>query len=286
MKKIMKFKSLKSDSKAVAGIMVAVLLVGLFFSIIAFIQSVYVPQWMSDKESENMDDILDQFSSLKSSVDLLILTGQKQNPVSTRIKIGTKELPFLFSQRSFGNLDLLPNGFSINVSYLEGGSLDYHVFNLGSLKYSSLNNYYIQKSCIYENGAVILSQSSGEALIMDPDISVSDQKMTLNLVGLCGFQNYSSLSGYGTYPIKTEFSFNDIWFYQTVKSINFTTSNSKTWKKLINDSLKDTTLDYYNGDYEIIDYSDGFGIIFHVDGFSADVEINYIKTKVTPGWTI
>ena len=86
--------------------------------------------------------------------------------------MGVKELPFLFSQRSYGSLFLLPNDFSINITLLNG---EWYVYNLGSMKYSSSNNYYMQRSYVYENGAVIASQSSGEALLMEPNIYISNE---------------------------------------------------------------------------------------------------------------
>jgi hypothetical protein len=284
MKKIIKLKNLSANNKAVAGVLVAVLLIGLFISIIAFIQTVYVPQWMENKEIEHNDEVLDQFTNIKSSVDLLTVTGQKQKPISTNIKMGTKELPFLFSQRSYGSLQLLPNDCAINVSYINGGSDDSQLFNLGSLIYTSYNFYHIQKSCIFENGGVILSQPSGEVMIIEPDMYASNDKITMNLVGLCGFDKFTSISGYGTYPVKTEFSFDDFWYSRNVTKISFITSHAKAWKLLVNDTLLDKLV--YKTDFEIDDTDEGFDLLFlDPDGFSVDLSINYIKIKITQGWT-
>ena len=68
---MIKFRSLKDADDGVAGVIVAVLMIGLLVSGMGFIQSVYVPQWMEQKEAEHMDNVAIQFSQLKYSIDTL-----------------------------------------------------------------------------------------------------------------------------------------------------------------------------------------------------------------------
>ncbi len=286
--KYLKFRNFGNEQKAVTGIVVALLLIGLFFSIIAFIQTVYVPQWMTQKEAENMDSISDQFSNLKSSIDLLTVSGQNNKPISIPIKMGTKELPFLISQRSHGNLEILPNEHSMEINYMcaDTGTPQFVKYNLGSLKYSSLNNYHIQKSYIYENGAVILEQSSGETMIMSPSLYGSDEKLVFDLIGLCGMDNKTSITGFGTYPVKTEFSHSDFSNWTHVFEIKVETSKPQIWKTYFDYVMNETNLDYANGDYIInVDTLNNEVIIGISGGFPLELTINYIKTKITPGWS-
>jgi len=61
-----KLKSIKYSNEGAAGMVAAVLLIGLLFSFIAFIQAVYVPQWMEQKEAEHMEQVAIQFTQFKS----------------------------------------------------------------------------------------------------------------------------------------------------------------------------------------------------------------------------
>ena len=57
----------KKDRKklAVAGVIEALLLVALASIILSTIQLVYIPQMMEEREAEHMDEVSNQFSSLK-----------------------------------------------------------------------------------------------------------------------------------------------------------------------------------------------------------------------------
>ncbi|MEF8878835.1 MAG: hypothetical protein V5A64_00395 [Candidatus Thermoplasmatota archaeon] len=287
MQKKYMFRSL-ADQKAVTGIIVAILLLGLFLSIIAFIQSVYVPQWMENKEAENTDEVLNKFTNLKSSIDVLTVMNQKRKPISTPIKVGTKELPFLVSQRAYGSLQVLPNDFKINVTYNTEGESIYRVFNLGSIKYTANNNYYMKKSVTYENGAVITTQDSGSYMSMTPTVYAtttseeSSKKISFSLIRICNFKP-QSISGFGTYSIKTELISNESWNTSTATELDFETSHPKNWKKSINGTLEEAGLIYGSSeDYIFTDTEDGFKLEFHSE-LEVDVEIYNIKTTITSG---
>ena len=64
-------KNFKDSQYGAAGIIVAILLIGLFFCVLAFVQSTYVPQWMEQKEAENMEEGANKFSQLKFAIDTL-----------------------------------------------------------------------------------------------------------------------------------------------------------------------------------------------------------------------
>jgi competence protein ComGC len=66
----MKNKKLIKRKDAVAGVIEALLLVALAAIIISTIQLVYIPQMMEQRESDHMDDVENQFSYLKSVIDL------------------------------------------------------------------------------------------------------------------------------------------------------------------------------------------------------------------------
>ena len=102
-------RKLKNSDEGVVGIVVAVLLIGLLFSVVSLVQTVYVPKWMEQKESEHMDEVAVQFSQLKYAIDTHSATEQINNPISAAITLGSRELPYLMSTRAFGHLEILEN---------------------------------------------------------------------------------------------------------------------------------------------------------------------------------
>ena len=106
----MKLNKLKETDNALVGIVVTFLLIGLIVSVVSIVQTVYIPKWMQQTESEHMDEVADQFAQLKSAIDIQGTIGTMQpvhTPISTAITLGSRELPFLKSTRAFGSLGIL-----------------------------------------------------------------------------------------------------------------------------------------------------------------------------------
>lgn len=273
----------KNSEEGVAGVVVALLFICLFISFIAFVQTVYVPQWMSEKEAEHMDQVANQFSQLKSTIDILSMTKQQDNPISNLITFGSKEMPFLSSVRSYGSLVILPNDCRIKISDNNSESVSYI---LGSIKYTSKNAYYIDQSYILENGALILNQNSGDIMTVRPTFSVVDMNdLSFNIVKLTGIEGKTSASGYGTYPIQTKFSSSAFSMIQHVKQITVFTSYENAWSNYFNDSLLNSELDYSISEATT---GDGLTITFF-DTENAklpDLSLNVIEVEIqiALGW--
>ena len=99
-------KFIKSNS-GVVGIVVAVLLIGLLVSVVSLVQLVYVPKWMKQKEAEHMQEVAAQFSHLKFAIDTQSYGEQSDTPIGTSITLGSPEMQFLLSAKSYGNLEIL-----------------------------------------------------------------------------------------------------------------------------------------------------------------------------------
>ena len=240
MKWIKKSRTFKNSNEGAAGIVVAILLLGLFISMIAFVQSTYVPQWMEQKEAEHMEQVATQFGQLKFVVDTLSISENTYTPVSSPITLGSKEMPFLSSQRSYGKLNLIQSDFKIEIGC--GGSARDHAFQLGSLEYSSNNAYYIDQKHIFENGALIISQSSGSFISASPAFSFAqnefstqdpadNNKITLNLIRLKGINGKNSASGFGTFSIQTKFISSEKLDTLCIKNITIYTKYTDAWKE-------------------------------------------------------
>src|SRR5512136_2524116 len=98
--KRIKMRSIQTKDEEVAGIVVAVMIVGLVLAVISIIQTIYIPKWMEAREAEHMGVVSDQFSQLKFAVDTQIAL-KENTPVSTSITLGSRELGFFISNKAF-----------------------------------------------------------------------------------------------------------------------------------------------------------------------------------------
>ena len=132
-------RHITEDSTAVVGIVTSILLVGLFISIFAIIQTVYVPQWMEEIESEHMNVVSGQFSQMKFAIDIQLHgTNQSVNPsISSPIRLGSEKIPYLLSTRASGTLCVHESCTTIFV----GNESHSQSFVLNGIRYQSQNNY-------------------------------------------------------------------------------------------------------------------------------------------------
>lgn len=273
---VIKFKNLKNSDDAVVGIVVAVLLVGLALAVIAMIQTVYVPQWLEQKEAEHMHEVSNQFAHLKYALDMLAVVEQN-NAISTYITLGTNELPIFGTGRTFGSLEILSD--SCNVAVVnDTNSLN---FSLETIKFSSGNSYFVDQSYIYEAGVLILSQSDASTLNGKPLLSVSNfTNLSLTIINISGADGKRYAGGFGTYSIYTEFLSSDIYTVNNVTSINVTTFYPNAWRIFFNS----TSLKYSGLTYQIKD--NGNGITVEFSGFLGNLYLKVvaISVQIAPGW--
>ena len=217
----MKIKKLRSSNEAVVGIVVAVLLIGLTVSVIALMQTQYVPKWMKQKEAEHMEEVMGQFTRVKFAIDTQVASAI-ETPIATTITLGSKELPYLVSQRSYGQLEILSgyndgsgsdSGFRFQITTdnktYDTNDINGDVSGIDTIQYSSSNAYYLDQSFILESGAFITWQSDGYDFTIKPPIKIEDNGndvLTINLVDTKGIGGKIQASGYGTTAIMTEYS--------------------------------------------------------------------------------
>jgi hypothetical protein len=191
---------MKDNKNGQVGIIVAILVISLFVAVIVIIQSYYVPQWMEDKEADHMDVVANQFASLKFSVDLQAMAGS-DIPITNSITLGSKELPYFMSSRSFGSLRITPSSgsnFMVSLTPVSG-----------------------RQEEIYQPGAA----SSGEIEYVNELI-----KLDLHIVGFSGGEIFNtSINGgthvevrvYGTNPYRISLKTingTEVLFNQTIAS--------------------------------------------------------------------
>ena len=284
-------RKIKNSDDAVAGIVVAILLVGLFVTIFSIIQTVYVPQWMEEKESEHMGEVTSQFAYLKFATDVQLYSPTNSNlSISVPITLGSDKIPYLLSERSYGDLDILSGSSVVTIK----NSTNSYIYNLGTIKYSSRNSYFVDQTFSYETGAVIISQYQGDFLSLSPFFSVNNSQMiniSFTLVNISSVGSKTSANGYSTTSILTKYlsSSDQTVTISNITNITINTSYPSSWKSYFNETLEDEGLDYgLSSDYWITYSEDDNWIILHFNtsenSNSLDLSIKKISAQITPGW--
>ena len=161
---------------AVAGVIEALLLVALVSIIISMIQIYYIPQSMEQREAEHMDEVENQFSYLKSVIDLQSLV--KENvAISSPVTLGSRELPYFVTARAVGRLEI------IDIDYTDDKIVTDSISGvpLTSIKYSAYNSYFLNQFYILEGGCVILKQPDGETVKVEPSIIVENRSSEIRI---------------------------------------------------------------------------------------------------------
>jgi hypothetical protein len=233
--------------------------------------------------------VSDQFSQLKFSIDTQI--ALKENvPITSSITLGSRELGFFMSNKAFGRLALLSNGWAYRITRTAG---DTYEDNFGILRYTSENAYYLNQAYNYEIGGVILNQTQGAVFIIKPEFSAlynsstRQADLSLTCIDLISNDEKTSISGYGTYPVRTEFITTTNNTITLVQSLAIITPSPSIWFNFLNSTLSDTDL-VWNSDYTITKSSDQVKVTFNYPALT-NVILNFekiqIATQITYGWT-
>lgn len=245
-------KNLRKDREGVAstvGTIMALLVALTFLSVIV---NQYVPVWQKESEATHMNTALGQFGNFKSNVDAQILSarvsqasGETYIPVEayTAIQLGVEGVP-VFSNPSNGRLtgsgDVAP--WTVQFRYaISGSSFEVNQSAGGNLVLDMPSRYNVPFQLAYESGALIMSQSAGEAVRVDPQFTVlnasSGVEVGLTLVQLIGSGN---AAGHGTEGVHSKLITLDPQTYgsfQTSLWINHTTRYGVAWFRHFNETL-------------------------------------------------
>ena len=284
-------RKIKNNNNAVAGIVVAIMIVGLVIAIISILQTVYVPKWMEERESEHMEKVAEQFSQLKFALDSISVTEQSI-PITTPITLGSKELGFLMSTRAFGALSIQPEKL---VILTEDGTGNEEEIWLDTIKYSSENAYYLDQTFVYEGGATILSQNQGNVMIAEPSFTVTGStylNISMHVVNIVTVGGKTSIGGYGTYSIKTEYlntsasTINGSDNY--LKNLTIETGYPLLWYKFINSTFSKLGLSFGSNpsinDYYMTSNDEKTTIYFYLVNAYFNIKVTDINVQIGPGW--
>lgn len=200
------------QNQAVAGVIEALLMVALVSIVLSLIQLIYIPQVMEQRESEHMDLVSNQISSLKSMIDLQGITHSSA-PITTMMTLGSKDLPYFITAKAFGGLSVVENPeFKITMNP-PSATLPLGTTPLTSFQYIADNSYFIDQSFILEGGGLIIQQPDGKPVMRaDPSIVALNNTNTItinfNLAHLKAYSEKNMTYGEGICFIRTNYSSN------------------------------------------------------------------------------
>lgn len=228
-------RNLRRDERGVASTVGTIMALLVFLTFLSLIVNQYVPVWMKDSEASHMDGTVGQFANLKGAIDFQALGAiMAQNAgsvfvpstASSPITMGVDGVP-IFSSPTLGALTSSPtcsapifcnwtvsfvyriNNVPIPVSSSASGQINLYVSN----------RYYPSGEVLYDNGAVIRSQSDGQVVVASPVFqatrSGTNISVAFELVNLYG---PGSASGTTTQIVNTNVFGVDQQTYTNVES--------------------------------------------------------------------
>lgn len=212
----MKHRKFGTHTQAVAGVIEALLMVALVSVVISMIQLIYIPQIMEQKEAEHMDLVSNQFSTLKSMIDLQGIT-RSSAPFSSMITLGSRDLPYFITAKAFGEVSVKENPTYKITVLPPPGSLPSGTVPLTSIQYAADNSYFVDQTYILEGGGLIVQQPEGLPVMRaDPSISSVNNTNSItihfDLTHVMAIPGKNLTNGEGNCYIRTNYSSNRTHF--------------------------------------------------------------------------
>jgi len=266
-----RIKSNHGQASAV-GTMLALVVV---LTLISVVTLYYVPEWMKETEANHMSTVLGEFGDLKKNIDSQIINGDKTVESSSPFVLGTEGIP-IFTFTTQGTLTIDPYTCFFNI---QDEDKNLNITSMGIIKFSSSNQHYQQQSFIYMNGGVIVDQSRGETMKIQPTFTVTNSSgitVTTTLISICGEKKV--LSGSRTETVKTRLVCSQLkeFAWADGKNITVTIKSSyvDAWKKSFNSSLNVLN----PVDYDILKNTDNIVVkIYNVKSLS----IRFVSIEAT-----
>ena len=234
------------DRFAVSGAVTAVMLLLIITGVLSIIINIFVPIWGEADESQHMRVSLEQFYAMRENVDAQILS---QNPItaSSKVTLGNEPNALLGLYKTAGRLASNPFNGSLSV-YNRTDPTDLFAMSRGNVTFTSQNSYIPQQSYVFEQGAILVSGTSGRAAMRVPPHfgasknAAGDLSLTMLFVSVGG--DFSSFSGTENVILESKLVTRDDNTYEGAEwdlgrdiSVNLTTLYVDAWVGYFNDSL-------------------------------------------------
>jgi hypothetical protein len=234
-----------------------------FLTFLGMFTNQYVPIWMKENETNHMNNVVGQLSNLKSGIDMQVLNNNEQvasAPIFAPIMLSAEGVP-VFASPTMGTLSFTSDGgidgpsVQINYTYIVSGT-SYKLNSTnggltgGALEFYGPNRYYIQQNVTMENGAIMLKQIDGEAMLSGIAIRLVNNtgqwSVKITLTSLTGVSK--TIGGFGTKSITSTLEYT---YYQKLTSTIGNTTSLKivtkypdAWKQYFSDLLNKSGVPY------------------------------------------
>jgi len=255
----------RRDRRGASGVVVTLLILLVAAGALSMFMGIYVPIWGKDTEAQQMKKIQTQMLGLKQNIDLQILAG-KSSTFTTRLTIGDDGGPLFHLTRAPGAVQLRPDGGLYLVSNTSDRN-DSQGIARGFLEYSSFNQYYVDQTYHYENGALIVVQGGRTVMKAGPHFDVrreQDGNVTAEIT-LISLNGVSAIrEGTGDIIVESTLNIYDVttysggaWTQGKAVSIYITTKYPAVWAELFNATLKRSEVGLVEGTDFQVTYSAG-----------------------------
>jgi len=251
--------SWRRDRRAASGVVVTLLILMVAAGALSMFMGLYVPIWGKDTEAAQMKKVQTQLLSLKSNIDLQILSG-KTSTYTTRLTIGDDGGPIFHLTRAPGGIRFSPG----SGLYMVANSTDLNDSQgmaRGMLEYTSYNSYYVDQAYRYENGALIVIQGGRAVMKAGPHFDARrepDGNYTLGIsfISLNGVA--STREGAGDVQIESTLNVYDVttysgsnWLQGKNMTFNITSKYPSVWADFFNTTLRRPETGLVLADYNI-----------------------------------
>lgn len=200
------FPFLRSESAAVT-VIIAILLLGLIFTIVSVVRLEYVPEWKNDAELDHMYDLWDNMIGIKANVDILsrfMESGNYSvNVLSATVPFGGGTVPIFEPSKSKGRLEVNTERCKMTITpYTTNQTINPpYPLECGGISCYSDNSQYPDQIYRYENGALILSDGRNSIMKQSPVFNIEktgedNYTVAIRAVQLFGKPNSVSSSTY------------------------------------------------------------------------------------------
>ena len=226
--------SLRKSTDAQASAVGAMLSLMIVIIILSMITLHYVPVWMEEKERNHMNTVQKEFMDLSATVNSLIINDDKNSEGKNTVVLGNEGIPF-FSIGTMGTLKIDPYTPSFHV-YNETKVLN--VTSTGNIRFEPQNRYYVKQYFVYENGAVIIDQPTGEVVRIEPTFNRTGSTVSMTLISISGTNNSMTGTNAQTVVSKLMFYESDTYTWSSENiTINITSSYLDAWENYFNKTL-------------------------------------------------
>jgi hypothetical protein len=240
----------KKDQVGVAAVIGTIMALLVFLTFLTVLVTTWIPVTMKDNERNHMNEVMSQFSDMKSGVDNMMvytsISGKPSLPTYQAVTLGAPGVP-AFASPTAGFLSVYPKGSSNSMmltSFTEStGTNPVMVNGGGSVQMYAPNRYYVQQWIAYENGGILVKQDDGQVFRAAPSITISKDGNAANIditqIDLIGAS--SSVGGTGIEGLNLDVIYVDSQTYHlkvnTAFNTTFTTNYGDAYYEYLNTTM-------------------------------------------------